>query len=57
MLRDLSLITANYRIGGKRKGSLGVLGPMRMNYSTLIPLVAFLSRTIEVVLDEYEDRQ
>ena len=54
MLRDLSLITGNYRIGRSKRGSLGVLGPMRMNYSTLIPLVDFLSDTIESILDEME---
>ena len=53
-LKDLSLITGNYRIGSQDKGSLGVLGPMRMNYSTLIPLVGFLSDAIEVLLDEME---
>lgn len=52
MLRDLTLITGNYRIGRSGRGSLGILGPMRMDYSTLIPLVGFLSRTIETVLDE-----
>jgi heat-inducible transcriptional repressor len=53
ILKDLSLITANYRIGsGTEKGSLGVLGPMRMNYSTLIPLINFLTTTIETALDE-----
>lgn len=54
MLRDLSLITGNYRIGRLARGSLGVLGPMRMNYSSLIPLVDFLSRTIESILGEME---
>lgn len=53
-LKDLSLITANYSIGGKHKGSLGVLGPMRMNYSNLIPLVDFLSKAIEAILKEME---
>jgi len=53
-LREISLITGNYRIGRKGRGSLGVLGPMRMNYSVLIPLVDFLSRTIDAVLDEME---
>ena len=54
MLEDLSLITANYRIRDNEKGSLGVLGPVRMNYSALIPLVDFLSRTIESVFEEME---
>lgn len=54
VLKDLSLITGNYRIGSRDKGGLGVLGPMRMNYSALIPLVNFLSDAIEVLLDEME---
>ncbi|MBL7071682.1 MAG: hypothetical protein ISS26_05895 [Candidatus Omnitrophica bacterium] len=54
ILNDLSFITANYRVQDDKKGSLGVLGPMRMNYSTLIPLVNYLSKTIEAVLDEME---
>lgn len=54
MLRELSLITANYRISDSAKGSLGVIGPVRMNYSALIPLVDFLSRTIEAVFDDME---
>lgn len=56
ILKDLSLITANYKIHNSEKGSLGVLGPMRMNYSALIPIVDFLSRTIEAILDEVELR-
>ena len=53
-LKDLSLITANYRIKDTGKGSLGVLGPVRMNYSFLIPLVDFVSKAIEEVMDEME---
>jgi heat-inducible transcriptional repressor len=53
-LKDLTLITANYKIKNSTKGSLGVLGPVRMNYSTLIPLVDFFSQAMEMVLDEME---
>ena len=53
-LKDLSLITANYRVNDSKKGSLGVIGPVRMNYSSLIPLVDFLSRTIEEIFLEME---
>jgi transcriptional regulator of heat shock response len=54
ILKDLTLITSNFRIRGAKKGSLGVLGPLRMHYSTLIPLVDFLSREIEAVMNEME---
>lgn len=51
-LRELSVITANYKIRGLKKGNLGIVGPLRMDYSALIPLIDFHSRTIEAVLDE-----
>ncbi len=57
-LKDLSLITANYRVMDKaadsKKGSLGIIGPVRMNYSALIPLIDFLAKTIEEVFDDME---
>ena len=36
---DLSLVVANYRCGDQAYGTLGVLGPMRMEYHRVIPLV------------------
>jgi len=54
VLRDLSLITANYKVKDSKRGSLGIIGPVRMNYSALIPLVDFLSKTIEAVFEDME---
>jgi heat-inducible transcriptional repressor len=36
---DLSLVVASYRCGDNAFGTLGVLGPMRMEYDRVIPLV------------------
>jgi heat-inducible transcriptional repressor len=36
---DLSLVVASYRYGDNAFGTLGVLGPMRMEYDRVIPLV------------------
>ncbi|MFZ5861627.1 MAG: heat-inducible transcriptional repressor HrcA [Nitrospirota bacterium] len=36
---DLSLVVASYRCGEHAFGTLGVLGPMRMEYERVIPLV------------------
>jgi heat-inducible transcriptional repressor len=36
---DLSLVVATYRCGEHALGTLGVLGPMRMEYNRVIPLV------------------
>ena len=40
----LSLITAPYLVRDQGQGSLGVLGPMRMQYERAITAVAFMAR-------------
>ncbi|MFZ1082911.1 MAG: heat-inducible transcriptional repressor HrcA [Candidatus Kryptoniota bacterium] len=44
-LKDYSLITARYVVGGV-SGTVGVVGPRRMQYSRLIPLVDFVAKVI-----------
>jgi len=38
-MEGISLVTANYKAAGDVVGTLGVLGPTRMPYSTVIPVV------------------
>lgn len=38
-LQDVSLVTAPYVAGGQVLGVLGVIGPKRMAYDRVIPLV------------------
>jgi heat-inducible transcriptional repressor len=38
-LKDCSLVTANYKYKNKVVGTLGVIGPKRMAYSKVIPIV------------------
>jgi len=42
-MKDCSLITATYQLNGKVIGTLGVLGPTRMEYSKAIGIVEFLT--------------
>jgi len=44
-LKDYSLITARYAVGDVI-GTVGVVGPRRMQYSRLIPLVDFVAKVI-----------
>ncbi len=44
-LKDYSLITARYETSGV-KGTVGIVGPRRMQYSRLIPLVDFVAKVI-----------
>lgn len=47
---DLSFVLAPYRQGSEVVGALGVIGPMRMNYSKIIPLVDYTAGLIGRVL-------
>jgi heat-inducible transcriptional repressor len=47
----LSLITAPYSVGEQAKGSLGVLGPMRMQYERAITATAYLARAFSETLN------
>ncbi|MBN2008647.1 heat-inducible transcription repressor HrcA [candidate division KSB1 bacterium] len=45
VLHDCSLVTNNYKIGSVT-GTVGVIGPTRMQYSKLIPLVEFITEEL-----------
>jgi len=49
-LTDISVVAAPYGGDGKPLGTIGVIGPSRMNYSRVIPLVDFTSEMISEVL-------
>lgn len=44
-LKDFSIVTSTYTVGDLT-GTIGVLGPKRMEYSKMIPLVDYVARTI-----------
>lgn len=44
-LKDFSVVTTTYTVG-ELSGSIGVLGPKRMEYSKMIPLVDYVAKTI-----------
>jgi heat-inducible transcriptional repressor len=47
---NLALITARYAVGEQAKGSLGVIGPTRMQYERAITAVAFVARAFSEAL-------
>jgi heat-inducible transcriptional repressor len=51
-LSHCSLVVSNYRRGNRVLGTLGVLGPMRMEYSKVIPLVDSTAKRLSHLLDE-----
>ncbi len=51
-LDDLSVITAPYTVDGKVVGTLGVIGPTRMAYERVIPIVDITSRLLSNALSQ-----
>jgi heat-inducible transcriptional repressor len=52
-MRNCTLITAHYRMGfHENPGTLGVVGPMRIEYSRIMAMVTYMARLIERRLNE-----
>ncbi len=45
-MEGMSIIASAYRIDRYSYGVLGIIGPMRMNYSRLIPIVGYTARAV-----------
>lgn len=50
-----SMIVSKYRKDGKEAGSLGVIGPMRVDYKKIIPYIEYLTQKITSLMSEEED--
>ena len=48
---DISVISSSYRREGSNVGSLGIVGPTRMDYRKYVPLVGFAANVLSDVLD------
>ncbi len=53
-LNDMSIITSGYRIKDNIIGRVGVIGPTRMSYEKVVPIVNFLADTLTGMLRELE---
>ncbi len=49
-MESVSVVSAPYKKDGRVLGSLGVIGPMRMDYSRVIPVVDFTAKILEDIL-------
>jgi heat-inducible transcriptional repressor len=47
---EISIVAAPYRFAGELVGTLGVIGPTRMDYARVIPLVEFTAHTLGIAL-------
>lgn len=50
-----SMIVSKYRKGGKEAGSLGIIGPMRVDYKKIIPYIEYLTQKISYLMSENDE--
>ena len=54
-LKDCSIVRANYKYGNNTYGTIGVIGPTRMNYSQTVSLLNAIVKSINNVIKASED--
>jgi heat-inducible transcriptional repressor len=52
-METCSLVTSTYGCEGRVWGALGVIGPRRMNYSKIIPLVDYSAKLLTEILERH----
>lgn len=50
-IKECSMITAPYTVSGRKIGSIGVLGPTRMEYAKVISIVDFMTKNLSQALE------
>jgi heat-inducible transcriptional repressor len=50
-MENCSLVVSSYRLNNKPSGRLAVLGPARMEYNHIIPILEYISDVLTEVLD------
>lgn len=53
-LKDCGMVSRGYKKRGKVSGRLGVIGPKRMVYERVVPMVEFLASALSEILDEID---
>lgn len=56
-LYDCALITASYRVGAAAVGTLGVVGPMRIEYARIMAVVNYVARLVERMSQKPSDQE
>ena len=52
-MRDCSMVMATYSVKGKPQGSVGVLGPTRMDYARMVTVVDYMTKNLSLALERF----
>ncbi len=55
VIENSSMIVSKIKKGGKEAGSLGIIGPMRLNYAKVIPYIEYLTNRITEIISDDDD--
>lgn len=55
-MQECSVVTAPYYIGTRERGTIGVVGPTRMDYDRAVPAVGFFAQTLTQTLTRLASR-
>lgn len=56
-IQDCSMITATYHVDDQVVGSIGILGPTRMDYAKVVSVVDFINSNLSEILTKYFKRK
>ncbi len=51
-MNDTSLVVANYRVGDKLSGKIGIIGPKRMNYARVVSSLELINDKLTEILNQ-----
>jgi heat-inducible transcriptional repressor len=54
-MKDCSVVTATYELGDGVKGTIGIIGPKRMDYKKVVENLKNLKSELGKVIDQSED--
>lgn len=54
-MKDCSIITTNYQIGDLNLGTIGIIGPTRMNYGQVVSLLERIGGCVQNMLVDFND--
>lgn len=55
VIGNSSMIVSKYRKSGKEAGSIGIIGPMRVDYKKIIPYIEYLTQKISDLISDNDD--
>ncbi len=54
-MKDCSVVTTSYKMGGQKVGTIGILGPTRMDYARVVSTLSHLVKYMDHILRNFMD--